>query len=758
MAYLTGITVEGFRGVGEQRTLELRPGPGLTLVVGRNGSGKSSFAEAVEVAMTGSLRRWDDAKSVVWREGWRNLHHRSRCEVNVGLCMEGHPGATMVRRRWTDERLDQGITVVQVAGEKESGIDRLGWGKALSDYRPFLSHSELETMLAKPSDLFEKLAEVLGLDDLVVAGRRLTEALKEQKQVASRAKKELPDLLERLRAVSDERAAACLTALGGRTWDLDAAESTASGRRNAADTSAVAVLREVASLRPPDADSVAMAANRLRAAASAVEAASTPEAAEADRLADLLAAALVHHRHRGDGDCPVCGTPAVLDSSWSTSTETEILRLRAAASELRAARTEATDAVRAARSLIRPAPLTLQQAKTVGLPTDEAARAWSAWAAVPEPSQDSVDMRALAEHLESGWPDLAWSLEDLVAAAVAETARREDAWAPVAATVASWCVAARRSLAAQPVAEQLKEADAWLKAAIEDLRNERLRPLATSAADVWTKLRQESNVELGGIRLAGTATRRRVELKVNVDGVDGAALGVMSQGEVNALALSIFIPRATLPSSPFGFLVIDDPVQAMDPAKVEGLARVLEDTARQRQVVVFTHDDRLPAAIRRLAIDSVVIEVTRRPGSIVDLQPCDDPCSRSLDQARSLCRDDVLPVQLVARVVPGLCRTALESVLLDAIRRHLLNKGERHAEVERRIDGAKSLTQRAALALFGDESKGGHVYSRLNSYGAWAADTFRACNEGAHGSFAGNPRALVADTERLVNKLRQVLP
>ena len=65
-----------------------------------------------------------------------------------------------------------------------------------------------------------------------------------------------------------------------------------------------------------------------------------------------------------------------------------------------------------------------------------------------------------------------------------------------------------------------------------------------------------------------------------MDGVEGAALGVMSQGELHALALSLFIPRATLPESPFRFIVIDDPVQSMDPARVDGLARVLESGVR----------------------------------------------------------------------------------------------------------------------------------------------------------------------------------
>src|SRR5262245_3364278 len=50
--HVAGITVEGFRGIGQKRTLEITPGPGLTLVVGRNGSGKSSFAEALELLLT----------------------------------------------------------------------------------------------------------------------------------------------------------------------------------------------------------------------------------------------------------------------------------------------------------------------------------------------------------------------------------------------------------------------------------------------------------------------------------------------------------------------------------------------------------------------------------------------------------------------------------------------------------------------------------------------------------------------------------
>ena len=40
-AYLRSITVQGFRGIGAEVTLPFRPGPGLIVVAGRNGSGKS---------------------------------------------------------------------------------------------------------------------------------------------------------------------------------------------------------------------------------------------------------------------------------------------------------------------------------------------------------------------------------------------------------------------------------------------------------------------------------------------------------------------------------------------------------------------------------------------------------------------------------------------------------------------------------------------------------------------------------------------
>ena len=161
--------------------------------------------------------------------------------------------------------------------------------------------------------------------------------------------------------------------------------------------------------------------------------------------------------------------------------------------------------------------------------------------------------------------------------------------------MAAWLTQAEEAEEAGGKIADLKTAEKWLKEASADIRAERFEPIAAEAIINWHELRQQSSVEVERIALEGTGARRRVTVDVEIDGVGGAALGVMSQGELHAIALGMFLPRATLPESPFRFVVIDDPVQSMDPARVDGLAHVLARTAKTRQVLVFTHDDRLPS-------------------------------------------------------------------------------------------------------------------------------------------------------------------
>jgi len=755
-AFLRSITVAGFRGVGPAATLDLEPGPGLTVVVGRNGSGKSSFAEGLEVLLTGDLRRWDDL-SAVWREGWRNLHVSGPARISAELLLEG-AGLAVVERAWPpDTPLDESLAAVQVAGKKRAGLELLGWRDALVSYRPFLSHAELEAFLNGPSHLYDLLSSVLGLEGLTDAEKRLSAARKDLEGRLKDITGILPALLNRLESVDDERAAACRQALAGRHRDVAAARAIAVGAAPVAADPELSRLRLLSLLSVPSADDVVAAVTALRQAGEDLATAAGSAEGQSLALAALLDAALAHYHAHGAGDCPVCGRTAALDEEWRAGTELAVGQLRAQAAAVSAARAAAGDAKARARNLLWPVPAALS-GPTVGAADPRPARAaWDTWVKLPGEGGPG-GLRNLADHLERTFPALDEAVTGLATAAAAELQHREDRWAPIAADVAAWCASAEAAaVAAAPVAS-LKVAIGWLKDATDDIRNARLAPLGDQARSIWAMLRQESNVDLGAIRLSGSGTRRQVDLKVTVDGAPGAALGVMSQGELNALALSIFVPRATIAASPFRFLVIDDPVQAMDPAKVDGLSKVLDEVSRTRQVLVFTHDDRLPDAVRRLGLPARILEVTRRPGSVVEVRPALAPVERQLKDAEALCADDALPEAVAARVIPGLCRLAVEAAFIDAIRRQQLRAGRRHAEVEADIEAADKLSKKAALAMFGDASQGGRVLPRLDSWDHGAASTYKAVNKGAHDPHRGALRGLIHQTRKLVETIHGRLP
>jgi hypothetical protein len=388
--------------------------------------------------------------------------------------------------------------------------------------------------------------------------------------------------------------------------------------------------------------------------------------------------------------------------------------------------------------------------------------AWRAWAAPTDRGAadltSAADLRVLAEHLEASAIELSAAVTALSATASAELARRDDQWLPLARDVATWCSEAEQAhMASQPV-KSLRAARTWLNNAATDLRNIRLAPLADQARQIWSKLRQESNIDLGSFRLSGAATRRALELDVTIDGTAGTALGTMSQGEINALALSIFLPRATMPASPFRFLVIDDPVQAMDPAKVDGLAQVLHQVAATRQVIVFTHDNRLATAVRDLSIPAAILEVTRRPQSVVEIRPCLDPVQQALRDARDLNFDSQVPEGVARRVVPGHCRAAIEAAFIQAFWRRELGAGQTRTTVEAKLaTSQRSLTRIAALGMFGDPDAGGRVLPGLDRWGKIYANTYQALNRGAHQSHSGDLRDLISDSRSLVQKIEEKL-
>lgn len=748
--YIQQIKAAGFRGVGPAATLQLPPGPGLTLVVGRNGSGKSSFADALELSLTGKCARWEE-RSADWREGWRNLHHGDAVEIGAVLLVEDGPSVGLSRTWKKEAGLGESKLSVRRGGEKYESLEALGWGEAVKTFRPFLSYAELSVLVKSPSQLFDSLKSILGVGELVQAVGYLGEAKKQRdrarKAVAQRLKDELRPGLEAL-AASDERAKSCLALLKtskAKNWDLEGLAQVVTGGQAEGPSEA---LRAIQKLQGPDLEGIDGAVKELRQAMAGREALAGSNEAMNAALAKVLSRAIGFHEQHG-GDCPVCEGP--LDSQWSERARVRLDQAAELAKRVRAAEQTVTSCTQALRRLIRPPAAALESATELALPA-RAGELWKAWGQAPQ------EPGALCDHAEQGAGPLWEAIEELRAAAARRLAELDTQWTPLATAIAQWLPDARAVKAQGDVLTSLKQAEAWLKGAESIIQARRFEPLAARARELWNMLRQQSNVNLDNVVLAGQKNRRHVALDVNVDGESGVALGVMSQGELNALSLSLFLPRMTLPASPFHFMAIDDPVQAMDPHKVDGLARVLEDVAKTRQVIIFTHDTRLQEAVRRLKIDATVLEVQRQTNSRVSATACDDAVTRYLHDAKVVADSmNQLGTKLVRRCVPGHCRGAIEAACLETIRRRRLGRGDPHAQVRSDIESSRTLTQIMALALFDDREAGSKVMAEVNrKINSAAGDAVRSCKEGVHGNFDGDPFALINATRKITEHVRRL--
>ncbi len=745
--HLAAITVEGFRGIGERATLRLHPAPGLTLVVGRNGSGKSSFSEALEILLLGTNRRWD-RRSPVWRDGWRNLHHRHTV-IEARFAADGRREPLVVSRRWDDGAGLQESTLS--VGGRQRSLESIGWAQPLASYPPLLSHHELESALDDtPSHLYDALAGILGLGDLRAAQETLRGVRLDLERAVRAAGDPVDALVRRLEDSADERAATVLAALRSRPWDLDAIGETLSGEAAADEGSTLRRLSDLAALPVLAREELEATVRGLRDADRLVTELQRGEGARADELADLLERALEVHAHAaGQTACPVCGTAGVLTYAWRRHTGERLRSLREDAEALRAARARREAAIAGATLLVTAVPAPLTESGDPGVPVEPALQAWRRWSAIPE----GGDAQRLAAHLQERGQQLIAAVAELRRSAREELDRRQRTWRPIADTLVTWLPAAREARAAAERVPAVRAAETWLRDAHDELRDERFRPIAEAVQANWSALRQDSNVSLGVLRLAGASTRRQLVLDGSVDGEAAPLLGVMSQGELNCLALSLFLPRASQPESPFRFVVIDDPVQAMDPSKVEGLATALASAARERQVVVLTHDTRLPEAVRFLRLPATVIEVARREGSMVELRELDSPVRRHIDDALAVARSDGLPPE-ARRVVAGFCRMALEAAATRAVAQRMRREGRRFADVEAELERPTTLLMLLALALFGDASRSADVVPRLARDEPGAAETLRICNRGAHGgAIPGDPAAFVRVVESLTRLL-----
>jgi energy-coupling factor transporter ATP-binding protein EcfA2 len=399
--FVSTIAVQGFRGVGKRAELKLEPGPGLTLVVGRNGSGKSSFAEGLELLMTGQNSRWVD-RTAVWKQGWQNLHFDRETELAAGFQVEGRQGLTALTRQWPHgSALTPGECEAELGDGGQTSLDELGWSAALSRYRPFLSYNELGSMFDELRTMYDALAAILGLEDIEALLQSLREARLAREKALKTVRGEIKQLTGQLAGVPDDRAQQVLEALTARPAELDAIELTLAGLGDEGDPGAgLATLRALCALPLPDDEQVESAFARLDHAREQLAAHAGTDAARAASLARLLEQALAHDDVHRSADCPVCGTLEVIDERWRADTARAVVRLSGEARAVEQSQREVQAAERAVAELLSQGPPgVLDRARELGLDPGPLERAWERWGEVRRRAGDPDAVAALRAEL-----------------------------------------------------------------------------------------------------------------------------------------------------------------------------------------------------------------------------------------------------------------------------------------------------------------------------------------------------------------------
>lgn len=684
--WLTHIAVQGFRGAGPRSELDIDPKPGLTVVLGRNGTGKSSLAEGLEVVLGGldDSQRWDGRDNEKeWKQGWRNLGWTGDVYTEAGF--SGPAGKFVARRLWT-------------GGDEESeaceNIDA-GWSRGVIEADPVLTYAELGRLPdTKPSERYRQLAHLLGVEGVSSARNFLAQQRTAVEGEERTLNKERMALITALTPIDDERARKAEEALEQRGWPrrVKALKLVLGGEVLTSDDGELARLKAVSRLKaPPD---PSQAVTELREALEEHRAVQGTAQARLDQLAKLLGKALDYALETEVSDCPVCRTPAILDPTWRAEAQVRMQEAESDSLRARNAETRLKTATTAAQRLCAGPNVNIE-------PDDASEDCLTTWRAWEKGRQLTGDL--LLAHLEQSHGGLVTAVEVLVSATTDRLAALDEVWQPLRARLQSLQDRAVANLEAKERAKPFGQAEKWLKAVEKDLRERRLEPISERSQEIWNTLRHDSSVDLEDLVLGGTTTNPTIGLTAKVDGEAANALAVMSQGELNALSLALFLPRATQDTSPFRFVVIDDPVQAMDPHKVDGLAKLLHELAQDRQVVVFSHDYRLGEALRRLNLPANLVSVQRREEAKVIFENTGTPVETYLAEIELAMSEKGRVGDDVARqVVPGLLRLTLEAHFTDHIRRRELATSS-HAQVSELLASTKGLTALAALAVGGED-------------------------------------------------------
>ncbi len=148
----------------------------------------------------------------------------------------------------------------------------------------------------------------------------------------------------------------------------------------------------------------------------------------------------------------------------------------------------------------------------------------------------------------------------------------------------------------------LEESQELIRSVESEMQTRQAALLTTRGAEVkalYDRLNRGADVVFDSME-PGTDS---MKLNATSFGTKMPAAANLSECQLNCLGLSMWLMRATTPASPFGFVLLDDPVQSMDDDHTEAfiadvVPHLLDDHGKQ--VIVLSHVKRITERLREL--------------------------------------------------------------------------------------------------------------------------------------------------------------
>ncbi|MFD5090952.1 AAA family ATPase [Amycolatopsis thailandensis] len=703
--FLRSVELAGFRGAAngsgapgatsEPFRLDFPASPGLVVVHAPNGTGKSTVTDALEVALFGGTGEAsgfnpEDARRAV-------VPHSGLTDSEVVVVLENGRGDTL-HFEWNAEAgAETAIVIWRSASQREVEITPGGkWAGSVASRRPVVGYDHLTHRL-RVDNAAEIVEATLAMGDVWSQLRHFLRQDLADARAAAAAWQCARDEAETALAEADE-------ALALKFPDFEIPKPILLPERPAEDIDvwlrtefgASEGYFEYFTVDPRLWADVVTSLDVSRAAVEKNIRAKQDSSQELWSGGGIEALEMLISRtgeESGSG-CPVCGSAG---TRWSDRARSVTTALRSVREEFNLTRTELSHLRRLLVERVLPV---LRRAKSIAAlesravrladrietvvgqePAVEGDQAWTFLTELTMEPEFAEDIGDLLQELTTSVWESVWASERRRSCEQLVEVHREHG--TTAASVGA-CESALRQLA--------KEFDT--------VHSDRRDVLEQDVQKLLQVLLADARLE--GLELTPALGRTdSAGLRLNLNG-HKAGLGVLSAGQYNAFVLSLLLAAGK--TDPFRFLVVDDPVHALDDIRTDAFATLVESYVDEgRQMVLLTHDDRLVDVLRIKVGGVTLLKLGRDRQNNLQWVDSTHPWQAHVDNARSLLQqavqagsNQVLSEETLALLVLSLCRQAIDAVLREFVQEEKRSSG-RALSVLKEME--RVFTTRATLRL-----------------------------------------------------------